>query len=262
MKGDAVSGGCFLIGDRLYTHNSSYLTMLGIFLWPYINRISPCITDNIYRYFLFRDESLDFTQLTSKTYMLCYQRIRFAFERDLYDFPFLRGHNYAFALREWREKLRPMFTASKLYDEKLVGIQATMDDFLELHDYEDYAVKDEINIAKENRPGMKIAPSDEPVNWDIYPNEYCPVLWNFFDKRYETACDLFDVFFDKYGNEEQIAVASLVARLMILKAKYEKELGLDYSSTYERFLNLYSKRFDESIKYLYIYYEQFLLANS
>jgi hypothetical protein len=154
--------------------------MLGIFLWPYINGISSHVADNIYRYFLFRDITLDFTELTSKTYMLCYQKICCAFERDLYDFPFLRGSNYTFALREWREELKPMFKASNLFDEKLAGIQAASEDFQELYEHENYAVREEMAIAKEERPGMKLAPSNEPIDWDIYPNGYYPIVWSFF----------------------------------------------------------------------------------
>jgi hypothetical protein len=84
----------------------------------------------------------------------------------------------------------------------------------------------------------------------------------FFDERYDAACDQFSVFFEKYHDEERIGIASLVARLMILKAKYEKKFALDYKQTYGLFLDMYGERADASIKYLRTYYDSFLLGES
>lgn len=253
IAGDNVTGG------NVYVGGSSYLDMLGIFLWPYINGISPFIADNVYRYFRFRDCTIAFNRLTPKTYMLCYQKICCAFERDLYDFPFLRGHGYTFALTEWRENIKPIFENSNLFNKTLIAIQPKAEDFQELLDSEEWWVKDEIETAKENRSGAKITPANEPVNWDIYPNEYYPIVWDFFDGKYGVACEKFDVFFKNYRDKEQIEIASLVARLMILKAKSEWSFGIDDNSTYKCFLDIYGERKDNSIQYLRSYYESFLL---
>ncbi|GKW12782.1 hypothetical protein [Pectobacterium punjabense] len=113
-----MAGGLCFKGETV-SLGSSAIDIIADYLRPYISDVSMEVMETVYEVFDYF-QFLDFTKLSSREYMCCYEQIEKAIEIDLKANPVINNRPQDWIFKAWYEEIKPKMQASSLYDPNML----------------------------------------------------------------------------------------------------------------------------------------------